>query len=124
MGCILIIDDEEYIRDIIKANLEIYGHSILEAADGLEGVEKASRIPPDLIIMDIGMPVLDGLQACQVLKANRRTGVIPVLGFSGTADHRQIDRAMALGFDDFTAKPFREDELISKVNALMGRSSA
>lgn len=119
MADILIIDDDPQIRDVLRIALKQAGHTVAEAGDGAEGLAKARGGTADLIVLDIGMPEMDGLELCRRLRAERDT---PVLFL--TARDEEIDRVLGfeLGGDDYVTKPFSPRELIARIRAILKRS--
>lgn len=117
---ILIIEDEENILEAIKYNLEREGYLTLTATDGEYGLQLAREIKPTLVILDIMLPKLDGLQVCQLL---RRDTNIPILML--TAKVEEVDRivGLELGADDYVTKPFSMRELLARIKALLRRST-
>lgn len=118
MTTILLIDDDPHIRDILRFALTREGFAVTEAADGAEGLAAAQRTPPDLIILDVMMPELDGTEVCRRL---RRDSDIPIIFLSSRDD--EIDRVLGLelGGDDYVAKPFSPRELVARVKAVLRR---
>ena len=119
-GQILVADDESQIRDVVRIALVRAGFSVAEAGDGRAALEMAERLSPDLIVLDIGMPEMDGLAVCREL---RRSSDVPVLFLTARAD--EIDRVVGLemGADDYVAKPFSPRELVARVKAILKRSA-
>ena len=117
---ILLVDDEKDIRDILRAILEHEGYSILEASDGSEGVEKASAEKPDLIILDIMMPVLDGFGAAEKLKTNKDTFGIPIIMLTAKDEPVDKERGLSLGVTSFIVKLFDLEELRTIVKEVLG----
>ncbi len=115
---VLVVEDEENLLAALRYNLEHDGHSVLTAADGAKGLETARAVSPDLIILDVMLPGLDGLEVCRIL---RRESDAPILML--TAKGEEIDRVVGLelGADDYVAKPFSMRELMARVRALMRR---
>ena len=115
---VLVVEDEENLLEALRYNLEHDGHSVLTAADGAKGLETARSALPDLIILDVMLPGLDGLEVCRIL---RRETDAPILML--TAKGEEIDRVVGLelGADDYVAKPFSIRELMARVRALMRR---
>lgn len=119
MADILIIDDDAQIRDVLRIALKQAGHGTREAGDGAEGLAKALNGSDDLIILDIGLPAMDGFELCRRLRAERDT---PVLFLTARDD--EIDRILGLelGGDDYVSKPFSPRELVARVRAILKRS--
>ncbi|HEX5795590.1 MAG TPA: response regulator [Geminicoccaceae bacterium] len=114
MRRILIVEDVEYNRDLLVQLLED-DYEILTAADGAAGIELAARGRPDLILMDLSLPVVDGWEATRRLKARPETGAIPVIALTAHAMQGDEDKARACGCDDYLTKPIDEDQLFAKL---------
>lgn len=116
---ILVADDDAQIRDVVCIALRQAGFGVAEAGDGREALEAAQSLRPDLIILDIGMPEMDGFDVCRTL---RKTSDVPILFLTARAD--EIDRVVGLelGADDYVAKPFSPRELVARVRAILKRS--
>jgi len=121
MPRILIVEDNELSRDMLSRRLEKRGYEVATAADGEEGIAKASADEPDLILMDLALPVLDGWEATRRIKAGDRTARIPVIGLSAHAMAEDAARARRVGCDDFDTKPVELLRLLSKIEALLAR---
>ena len=118
---ILIIDDEPDIRTLIKYNLVKEGHLVEEAENGKKGIEKALAWLPDLIILDVMMPVMDGMETCEFLRAEEKLNdTIIAFLTARTEDYSQI-AGLDAGADDYINKPIRPKLLNSKINALLRR---
>ena len=122
-GKILVVDDEIYIVHILDFSLGMEGYEVLTALDGEQAVEKARAEHPDLIVLDIMMPKLDGYETCKILKAGDDTKNIPVILLS--AKGRNVDQKIGfeVGADDYITKPFSPRKLVERINALLGQSS-
>jgi CheY-like chemotaxis protein len=120
MRTILIVEDVDYNRDLLVQLLE-EDYEILTAADGAAGVETATRVRPDLILMDLSLPVVDGWEATRRLKARPETAAIPVIALTAHAMQGDEDKARACGCDDYLTKPIDEDQLFAKLARLLGR---
>jgi two-component system, cell cycle response regulator DivK len=118
---ILIVEDNELSRDMLSRRLAKRGYDVVVAAHGQEGVEKASAESPDLILMDLALPVLDGWEATRRIKSERRTASIPVIGLSAHAMAEDEERARRVGCDDFDTKPVELPRLLGKIEALLRR---
>ncbi len=123
MHKILIIDDEPDIRTLIKYNLAKEGYSVEEAGDGKVGIEKALEIIPDLIILDVMMPVMDGMETCELLRKEKtlKDCIITFLT-ARVEDYSQI-AGLNAGADDYISKPIKPKLLVSKINALLRRKN-
>ena len=119
MARVLIADDEPNIREVISFPLERAGFATLTARNGTEALQQVRRSPVDLVILDIGMPEMDGLEVCRQL---RKTSDVPILFLS--ARDEEIDRVLGLeiGGDDYVTKPFSTRELVARVNVILKRA--
>ena len=115
---ILIVDDDAGIRDVVRIALSQAGFQTEEAADGAEGLTAVERIKPDLVVLDIGLPEMDGLEVCRTVRV---TSDVPILFLTAQAD--EVDRIVGLemGGDDYLAKPFSPRELVARVKAILRR---
>ncbi len=118
---ILVVDDEAHIVRIVKARLEANNYEVLTAYDGLSGIDNAVRFKPDLILLDIMMPVMDGYEVCRRLKADSMTSGIPIIVFSATDQPSVIERITRAGATDFIVKPFDGDVLIYEIGMILNR---
>lgn len=118
MPNILVVDDDTHIMDVISFALEKAGHTFITAKDGKEALEKFSSSQVDLIILDVGLPEIDGLEVCRQI---RKTSELPILFLSARDD--EIDRILGLeiGGDDYVTKPFSPRELMARVNVILKR---
>lgn len=119
MARILLVEDNEMNRDMLSRRLERKGYKTIIAVDGKEGLEKAGSEKPDLILMDMSLPVLDGWEATRVLKANGATKDIPVIGLSAHAMSGDREKAIEAGCNDYDTKPVELPRLIGKIEALL-----
>ncbi len=116
---ILIIDDEPAILLVSRRRLEANGYEIITAVNGKEGIEKAAACEPDLILLDVIMPGLDGYEVCRRLKSSGKTREIPVIIFTASSPQDDSDeRAIEVGAEGYLTKPFESDDLLS----IIGRS--
>ncbi|MGI5859640.1 MAG: response regulator [Tepidanaerobacteraceae bacterium] len=118
---ILIVDDEKNIRELVKFNLESRGYTVVEAADGEEALNLVKTGAPLLIILDLMLPKIDGLEVCRILKGNPMTKKIPIIMLTALGD--EIDKivGLELGADDYITKPFSPRELVARVRAVIRR---
>jgi DNA-binding response OmpR family regulator len=121
MKKILVIDDDRVLRQTLAAALDAEGYGVSEAADGREGLNKALKASFDLIVLDVVMPVMGGLEVCRKLREAGRQ--VPVIVLSGKKK-KEIDKVLGLelGGDDYMTKPFGTDEFIARVHAILRRS--
>jgi CheY-like chemotaxis protein len=120
MTTIMLVEDNEASRDALSRRLERRGYRVLPAADGREAVSLAIEASPDLILMDLGLPVLDGWDATRQLKEDTATRHIPIIVLSAHAMTSDRDMALAAGGDDFDTKPIRFQILLGKIETLLG----
>lgn len=120
-GKVLVVDDEEYIQHILNFSFGAEGYEVITAADGAEAIAKAVTEKPDIIVLDIMMPKMDGYEACKKLKADPQTKGIPVILL--TAKGRDVDRRLGsdAGADDYVVKPFSPGRLIERVEGMIKR---
>ena len=119
---ILVVDDEAILVDTIAYNLEQAGYQVITAADGASALETARRTTPDLIILDIMLPEMDGLEVCRQLRRENNTATTPIMMLTAKGD--EIDKVVGLevGADDYVTKPFGRRELLARVRALLRRA--
>jgi len=119
MATILVVDDEPSIRRFLRAALERAGYSVLEAADGLEALNTASLQVPDLVLLDVALPQLSGLEVCRRIRSDPATKRTPVLLLSGQAAPLEAERLAATGASGWLAKPFTPAALLERVRAAL-----
>ena len=117
---ILIVEDNEVNRVLMRDLLAYHGYEIIEAADGAEGIQKAKKVRPDLILMDIQMPIMDGIQAITHLKADPETRDLKIVGITSFAMKGDRERILRAGCDEYVAKPINTRELPKLVKRLLG----
>lgn len=118
MATILVADDESNIRDVVQYALERDGHRVHAARDGAEAIAKTAEVKPDLIVLDVVMPELDGLEVCRRVRA---TSAVPILFLSSRAEETDRIVGLELGGDDYLVKPFGPRELATRVKAILRR---
>jgi len=123
MAKILIVEDNEMNRDMLSRRLARRGYAVVTATDGEEGLAAAEKETPDLILMDLSLPMIDGWEATRRLKANATTSVIPVIGLTAHAMTSDRDKALAAGCDDYDTKPIELPRLLEKIEALLAGTS-
>jgi len=116
---ILVAEDERDIRDLIVFTLQMSGFDIVDVPNGEEAVKKAPEVKPDLILMDVRMPKMTGLEACVALKQLDSTKDIPVIFLSARGQETEISTGRAVGAEDYILKPFAPDELSQRVNQIL-----
>ena len=123
MAKILLVEDNEMNRDMLSRRLQRKGYEVLIAVDGSEGVAVAQSQSPDLILMDMSLPVLDGWEATRQLKAGEATRGIPVMGLTAHAMAGDRERALEAGCDDYDTKPIEFPRLLGKIEALLNKNT-
>jgi len=118
---ILIIEDDRDIVEMLKYNLEGEGYEIITAFNGKDGIDQASKQKPDLIILDIMLPVIDGFEVCKILKKNNATVHIPIIILSAKSQETDKIVGLELGADDYITKPFSPRELLARTRAVLRR---
>lgn len=124
MPTILLVEDNDLNREMLSRRLVRRGFDVLLAVDGQEGVELARGKAPDLILMDMSLPVKDGWTAARELKADAATRGIPILALTAHAMSGDREQALGAGCDDYDTKPIELDRLLEKVNRLLAPGSA
>jgi two-component system response regulator RpaA len=124
MSRILVIDDDQAIAELIKVNLDLLGHQVTTANDGIKGLALAQQNRPDLIVLDVMMPDLDGFTVCQRLRQNSSTNGIPILMLTALGMTRDKVKGFDSGADDYLVKPFEIPELQVRVRALLRRAGS
>ena len=122
MTKILIVEDNEMNRDMLSRRLARRGYQIVLAVDGGEGIAMATAESPDLILMDMSLPVVDGWEATRRLKAEPRTRAIPVIGLTAHAMGGDREKVLEAGCDDYDTKPVELPRLLQKIEALLTRT--
>jgi CheY-like chemotaxis protein len=120
MTRILLVEDNEMNRDVITRRLEMRGFEVTSAEDGERALERAEADAPDLILLDMGLPGIDGWEVARRLKAGERTGAVPIIALTAHVLSEDRARALAAGCDDFDSKPIELDRLLGKIAALTG----
>jgi CheY-like chemotaxis protein len=119
MPKILLVEDNEMNRDMLSRRLLRNNFEVVMAVNGQEGVDKARSENPDLILMDMSLPVMDGWEATRTIKADATTKAIPVIALTAHAMESDREQAMQAGCDDFDTKPIELPRLLGKINALL-----
>ena len=117
---VLLVEDNEMNRDMLSRRLRTRGFDVIIAVDGQSGVDMAKSESPDLILMDMSLPVMDGWEATRTLKAAEETRDIPVIALTAHAMSTDRDKALDAGCDDYDTKPIELTRLLSKMQVLLG----
>ena len=121
MPTIMVVEDNEPSRDALCRRLERRGYTVVWALDGEQAVAMARSALPDLILMDLGLPGIDGWEATRILKGDESTRSIPLIVLSAHAMANDREMALAAGGDDFDSKPVRFDQLLAKIETLLAK---
>ena len=117
---ILVIDDDPVIQKLLSVNFEMEGYQVVTASDGVEGLAQVGIAQPDIILLDVMMPRMDGLAVARKLKSDPATKSIPIVLLSAKAQSLDIQSGLEAGAEDYVTKPFDPLELLDKVAALIG----
>jgi two-component system, OmpR family, phosphate regulon response regulator PhoB len=121
---VLLVEDERSLTDVLVYNLEREGYEVFVAHDGRDGLRKAQTILPDLVILDLMLPVMSGLDICKEIKSGTATSNVPVLMLTAKSEESDQIVGFAVGADDYVTKPFSTKVLLQRVKALLRRKSA
>jgi two-component system, cell cycle response regulator DivK len=117
---ILLVEDNELNRDMLSRRLSRRGYQVEVAVNGAQGIEMARSLAPDLILMDVGLPGIDGLEATRRLKAEPGTSAIPIVALTANAMFGDQEEALAAGCDEYDTKPVDINRLVGKIQTLLG----
>jgi two-component system, cell cycle response regulator DivK len=120
MATILLVEDNDLNRDMLSRRLSKRGYEVQVSVDGAQGIEMARSLKPDLILMDLDLPGIDGLEATRRLKSETDTRGIPIVALTANAMAGDRERALAAGCDDYDSKPVDVPRLLDKIHALLG----
>ncbi len=123
MAKLLLVEDNEMNRDMLSRRLRRRGYEVIMAFDGLEAITLTQSEAPDLILMDLSLPLMDGWEATRRLKAAPQTQSIPILALTAHAMEGDRDKAIAAGFDDYDSKPIEFPRLLAKIQTLLGEEA-
>jgi DNA-binding response OmpR family regulator len=115
---VLVVDDNRDILDLIHRVLQTYGYDVVIARDGLEALQQESTTQPDLVVLDVNLPTLDGWEVCRRIKARR---AVPIMLLTVRAERADLERSQAAGADDHLPKPFDITEFLSHISQLVAR---
>ena len=116
---VLIVDDDERVREYVRVNLEMEGYAVREAGSADEGLGVLEEVSPDLILLDVMMPQVDGWEMLRRVQERHGVGAIPVVMFSGKVNEQSVDEATARGAQGFVGKPFDPQQLIEHAKQLL-----
>ncbi len=116
---ILLVEDEKVLIETVTLRLEAFGYEVISAYDGFEGLEKAKKEKPDLIILDLMLPKMDGYKVCGLLKADTRYNKIPIIMFTARAQESDKKMGQEVGADAYITKPFEPQVLLEKIRELL-----
>jgi len=117
---ILVIDDERDLVETLTYRLEAFGYEVLTAYDGQEGLDKAREERPDLILLDVMMPKMDGYQVCRMLKFDEEFKSIPIIMLTARGQDSDRETGETVGADEYVTKPFEANDLTNKIKELLG----
>ena len=120
---ILVVDDEEDLLELVKYNLSKEGYRVTGVGTGEAGLAEARRNPPDLIVLDLLLPNIDGLEICRLLKADSDTRHIPIIMLTAKSEEADVVTGLEMGADDYVAKPFSPRVLLARVKAILRRQT-
>lgn len=120
MARILLVEDNEDNRDMLSRRLERRGHEVIIAVNGLEGVEKATAERPDIVLMDISLPEIDGYEATRRIRSDETISRTPIIALTAHAMAGDRERAIEAGCDDYDTKPIELPRLLQKIETLIG----
>lgn len=123
MSKILVVDDDRAINELIKVNLKLAGYDVIQAFDGTQGFALAKQELPNMLILDVMMPNVDGYTVAQRVRQNETTKTIPILMLTALSDIEDKGRGFSIGIDDYLVKPFDMEELKMRVKAILKRSN-
>ena len=119
---ILLVEDNDLNRDMLSRRLIKRGFTVLSAVNGKEGIDKAVNEKPDLILMDLSLPIINGWDATREIKANKETSNIPIIALTAHAMAEDRKKALDAGCDEYDTKPIEFDGLLDKINKLLGNA--
>jgi DNA-binding response OmpR family regulator len=121
---VLVVDDDPVILKLLEVNFEMEGFTVVRASDGVEGLERAREVLPDIVVLDVMMPRMTGHEVATALRADPATAGIPIIFVTARAQSGDVERGMELGVDDYVTKPFDPLDLIARVNVVLARRRA
>jgi two-component system phosphate regulon response regulator PhoB len=121
MSTILLAEDDPDIRHLVSFKLGRGGFDVIEVEDGFAALREVHRYPPDLVILDVRMPRMSGLEVCRELRATASTALLPIIMLTGRARPQDLEQAYEAGANDYIVKPFSPRELLERVEAVLAR---
>ncbi|GGM60629.1 response regulator transcription factor [Dactylosporangium sucinum] len=121
MTAILVADDDMDIRDLVAFKLEQAGYDVMAVDNGLAALTAATENPPDLVVLDVMMPGMSGIDVCRQLRLDRETKALPIILLTARAQEGDVEVGFGAGADDYIVKPFSPRELVSRVEAVLAR---
>lgn len=121
MAIILIAEDERDIRDLITFTLTFAGHKVIPTANGEEAYQEALNVAPDLVLLDVRMPRMNGYEVCELIKRNKSTQDIPVVFLSAKGQESEVKSGMEAGADEYILKPFSPDQLTERIQEILAK---
>src|SRR5919109_821595 len=118
---ILVVEDELAVRELLVNAFEFSNFDVIEAENGAEGVEMTQKNLPDLIVMDVRMPIMTGFEACQIIKAEESTKHIPVIFLSAYGQDAEVNTGLDLGAEEYLVKPFEVSNLVGRVRNILSK---
>ena len=119
MQRILVVDDEPDLVELLSFNLRIAGYDVISAADGLGALELAQRLQPDLILLDLMLPELDGISVCEILRGHPATAAIPIIMLTAWSSDLSRQLGLAAGADEYLTKPFTARDVLGRIKSLL-----
>jgi len=119
---VLVVEDDPDIAELVVRYLDKAGYSTTRVSSGRDALDSVRTKPPDLMVLDLMLPYIDGLEVCRLLRANDKTAVIPIIMLTARADESERIVGLEIGADDYLAKPFSPNELVARVKALLRRA--
>lgn len=117
---VLLIEDEPDMVEAVRIRLEANDYGVITASDGSEGLNKARTVKPDLIILDVMLPKMDGFTVCRMLKFDEKYNKIPIIMFTARTQQADLAQGKEMGADAYITKPFKSEELLAKIRELLG----
>ncbi len=122
MSTVLVVEDDSDVRELIARKLAQAGFEVHTREDGQAGLEATSEVAPDIVLLDVMMPRLDGIEVCRRMRAKPSTASVPVIMLTAKAQEADVDRGFGVGADDYITKPFSPRELLNRVQAVLARA--